>query len=76
MRAVPLFTSLSTTPRTASLFRRYATFVEANLGAGVNGLDRDEMKELGNDLWRVCDGYDGEDGDGAAVEGDYGEDEE
>ncbi|KAF7976565.1 hypothetical protein HWV62_6233 [Athelia sp. TMB] len=74
---IPLFTSLSTTPRTAALLRRHATFVEANLGAGGGtGLDRDEMKELGNDLWRVCDGYDGEDGGGAAEEGDYGEDEE
>ncbi|KAF7969428.1 hypothetical protein HWV62_27377 [Athelia sp. TMB] len=76
-RAVPLFTSLSTIPRTAALFRRHATFVEANLGAGAaGGLDRDEMKELGNDLWRVCDGYDGEDGGGGGGEGDFGEDEE
>lgn len=43
----------------SSLFRASARFVEENLGFGVTeGLDTDEMKELANDLWVICDGFD------------------
>lgn len=75
---IPLFTSLSTTPRTSSLFRTYARFIETNLDLGsANGLDRDEMKELGNDLWVICDGFDDTNGDeGEDAVDEYGEDEE
>lgn len=41
------------------------------------GLDRDEMKELGNELWRIADGYNGESGgDGEEVMNEMDEDEE
>ena len=75
-RTIPLFTSLSTTPRTSSLFSTFARFVEANLDIGdVEGLGKDEMKELGNDLWGICDGFG--DGDEGRVDWDeLGEDEE
>jgi hypothetical protein len=33
------------------------------------GMDRDEMKELGNDLWCICDGF----GDGDGPWGEEGE---
>lgn len=57
-RATPLFTSLRTTPRTSSLFCTFARFVETNLEIGnTEGLDKDDMKELGNDLWGICDGF-------------------
>lgn len=43
----------------SSLFLSSARFVEGNLAFGVEeGLDTDEMKELANDLWVMCDGYD------------------
>jgi len=74
-RTVPLFTSLRTTPVTASLFRTCARFVETNLDIGdAVGLDRDEMKELANDLWGICDGFGDSDGD--EVLDELGEDEE
>ena len=74
-RSTPLFTSLSTTPRTSKLFRAYAKFVEANMDLGNSvGLDRDETKELVNELWRIADGYDGEGSDDTEVD-DVGEDE-
>lgn len=72
---VSLFTSLSTTPRTYALFSTYARFVETHLDfGGAVGLDRDEMKELGNDLWAICDGYGDTDAD--VAEDELGEDEE
>lgn len=77
--SIPLFTSLSTTPRTSKLFRSYAKFVEANVDLGdAVGLDRDEMKELGNELWGIADGYDdGENCDDVETGvDDIGEDEE
>ena len=43
-----------------------------DLGHSV-GLDRDEMKELVNELWRIADGYDGESSDGTEID-DVGED--
>ncbi|KZP14004.1 tubulin nucleotide-binding domain-like protein [Athelia psychrophila] len=85
VRAVPLFTSLSTTPRTSALFHRYAAFVDSQAtlnmsNGGVNGgngdgcgMDRDEIKELSEALWGICDGYDGEE---PVNEDDHGEDEE
>jgi hypothetical protein len=61
---------MSTTPRTSSLFRSYARFIDTNLGMGEDeGMDRDEMKELGNDLWCICDGF----GDGDGPWGEEGE---
>ncbi|KIM89767.1 hypothetical protein PILCRDRAFT_767219 [Piloderma croceum F 1598] len=78
-RTMPLFTSMSTTPRTSSLFRSYARFIEANLGMGGDeGMNRDEMKELGNDLWRICDGFGDSDGPGGEEDDnrdELGEDE-
>jgi hypothetical protein len=63
-RTIPLFTSLRTTPQTSSLFRTFARFVETNLDLGeLQDLDRDDMKELGNDLWGICDGFGDNDGD-------------
>ena len=74
--SIPLFTSLSTTPRTSKLFRAYAKFVEANVDLGnLVGLDRDETKELVNELWRIADGYDGESSDDDTEVDDVGEDE-
>jgi len=77
-RTIPLFTSLSTTPRTSSLFRTFARFVEVNLHNGdEEGLDKDDMKELGNDLWGIIDGFGDTDGNDGRVDWDeLGEDEE
>ena len=70
---------MSTTPRTSSLFRSYARFIEANLGMGGDeGMNRDEMKELGNDLWCICDGFGDSDRPGGEEGGngdELGEDE-
>lgn len=43
-----------------------------DLGGSV-GLDRDEMKELVNELWRIADGYDGEGSTDTEID-DVGED--
>jgi hypothetical protein len=41
------------------------------------GLDRDEMKELGNDLWYIYDGFgDTDGGEGEDNEYELGEDED
>jgi len=67
---------MSTTSRTSSLFRTYARFVEANLAMGRDeGMDRDEMKELGNDLWCICDGFGDMDGGEGVDNDELGEDE-
>jgi len=39
---------------------------------GDKGMNRDEMKELGNDLWSICDGFGDIDGPGGE-EGDNGD---
>jgi hypothetical protein len=68
---------LSTTPKTSSLFRTYARFVEGNLDLGTDeGMDRDEMKELANDLWGICDAFGDTDGGGDGGGNELGEDEE
>ena len=43
-----------------------------DLGHSV-GMDRDEMKELVNELWRIADGYDGESSTDTEID-DAGED--
>jgi len=76
-RTVSTFTSVSITPRMSSLFRAYARFIEQNLSSGAaEGLNADEMKELANDLWVICDGYEDDSGGADIHNGELGEDEE
>lgn len=79
-RSAPLFTSVVTGSGTADLFSTYARFVEdcvrrkADVGVGV---DRDELRDLGNDLWTLHDNFaDGNTGLGGNDDDSMGEDEE
>ena len=66
-----VLSSLTTTTRTGSLLRGYATFVESfvkrklDLGGIGTGIEMDEVKELHSELWTAADTYDvGEGGTG------------
>jgi hypothetical protein len=74
-----MHSALSTSSSSASLFRAYATLVKgaisrnADVGS-LEGLERDELRELEADLWTLHDVFADEDGDGEGGPGG-GEDE-
>ena len=58
--SIPMFSSLTTTSETATLFSAYATFVSECIRRKsdvVVGLDLDILRELGNDLWTLHDNF-------------------
>ena len=62
---VNMLTSLATSSDTGRLFKNYATFVgDCARRRRLNlGIDLDELKELGNDLWTLYGNYlEGDDG--------------
>jgi hypothetical protein len=71
-RATSLLSTLTSTSRTAALFKSYASFVEhaVRRNADVGVLERDELRELVADLWTVHDGYADDDATVDVVGGD------
>jgi hypothetical protein len=62
-----MFSSISTGTATSAVFERYAYFVEDCLkrnSSVMAGLEKDELKDLSNDLWVLRDRF---------AEGDSGE---
>jgi hypothetical protein len=58
--STPMFSSLTTTSETATLFSAYATFVSECIRRKADvvvGLDLDILRELGNDLWTLHDNF-------------------
>lgn len=62
LATTPVLSSIAISTSTAALFASYARLVEQCLRRVsstdvIPGVDRDEMKELANDLWTLHDGY-------------------
>lgn len=78
MHSTRLLSSLSTTSQSTRIFARYATLVEDAIKRHTDvtsqmGLEADELKELRDDLWAICDAFpEGE----VEQDVDLGEDEE
>ncbi|KAI0776815.1 tubulin nucleotide-binding domain-like protein [Trametes elegans] len=76
-----VLSSLSTSSATAPLFAAHATLVQQCVDrradvVGRMGLEFDEMRELKDDLWALCDRYAGPDGEWKTEEDVLSEDEE
>ncbi|KAJ7644693.1 Misato segment II tubulin-like domain-containing protein [Roridomyces roridus] len=77
-----VLSSITTSSGSARMLGEYARFVQdckrRKMPVGTTGLDGDEMGELENDLWTLCDNAGGEEGYGGETETaeEYGEDEE
>ena len=76
-------TTLTTTSATSRLFAAYARLVQECVDRRSEvvvrmGLEFDEMRELKDDLWALCDQYAGDEGGygGEGEEEELGEDEE
>ncbi|PCH42910.1 tubulin nucleotide-binding domain-like protein [Wolfiporia cocos MD-104 SS10] len=79
--AISALSSLHTTPRTAQLFAAYAKLVEDSAHRkadvlGAMGLEKDEVKELGDSLWAMRDAYAGAEDVLDGEDEELGEDEE
>lgn len=66
-----VFSSLSLSSGTGKLFKKYAQFVDSTVRRRRDILmsdeERDDMKELANELWTVHDNLAEDDGDGDAA---------
>jgi hypothetical protein len=61
-----MFSSVSTGTQTSALFERYALFVDDCLKRKPNvmaGVEKDDIKDLTNDLWVLRDGFAGDSGE-------------
>ena len=55
-----MMSSVMTSSEMASLFGKFARFLESRMRHGILAtdlLEKDDLKELGNDLWTVYDTY-------------------
>lgn len=66
-----VFSSLSSSSGTGKIFKKYAKFVDSAVRRRRDILtsdeERDDMKELANELWTVHDSLAEDDGDGDAA---------
>ncbi|GJJ09324.1 hypothetical protein Clacol_003546 [Clathrus columnatus] len=68
VKSIPLYTSVRTTPRMGKLAKSYAQFIAgvAKRHTGVIeelGIERDAVRETGEDWWKWVGSYEGEEGD-------------